>query len=79
MKKFEKYMIISDMDGTFFGEKAVEFLFGAEQITYYRLLYCLMVFFGSQITMTLLWELSDFFNGMMFVTNVLCLLLMKKH
>ena len=23
MKKFEKYMIISDMDGTFFGEKAV--------------------------------------------------------
>lgn len=63
----------------FFGEKAVEFLFGAEQITYYRFVYCLMVFFGSQMTMTLLWELSDFFNGLMFVTNVLCLLLMKKY
>ena len=63
----------------FFGEKAVEFLFGAEQITYYHILYCLMIFSGSQMAMTLIWELSDFFNGLMFVTNVLCLFLMRNH
>ena len=63
----------------FFGEKAVEFLFGAEQITYYRFLYCLMVFLGSQMNMSLIWELSDFFNGMMFVTNVICLFLLRKE
>lgn len=62
----------------FFGEKAVEFLFGAEHITYYRFLYCLMVFFGSQMTMNLVWELSDFFNGLMFITNVSCLFMMRK-
>jgi len=62
----------------FFGEKAVEFLFDAEHITYYRFLYCLMVFFGSQMTMNLVWELSDFFNGLMFVTNVICLFLLRK-
>ena len=63
----------------FFGEQAVEFLFGAEHITYYRFLYCLMVFFGSQMTMNLVWELSDFFNGLMFVTNVTCILSLRKH
>ncbi len=63
----------------FFGEKAVEFLFGAEQITFYRFLYCLMVFFGSQMTMTLIWELSDFFNALMFVTNVVSLFLLRKE
>lgn len=63
----------------FFGEKAVEFLFGAGHITYYRFLYCLMVFFGSQMTMNLVWELSDFFNGLMFITNVMCIFLLRKE
>jgi Na+/alanine symporter len=31
------------------------------------------------MTMTLIWELSDFFNGLMFITNVLCLFLLAKH
>ena len=63
----------------FFGEMAVEFLFGAEKISYYRFFYCIMVFFGSQMTMNLIWELSDFFNGLMFVTNVSCLFLLRKE
>jgi len=62
----------------FFGEKAVEFLFGTEQITFYRFLYCLMVFFGSQMTLNLIWELSDFFNGLMFLTNIVSLFLLRK-
>lgn len=64
---------------SFFGEMAVEFLFGACQITSYRFLYCMMVFFGSQMTMTLIWELSDFFNGLMFLTNVASLFLLRKE
>ena len=63
----------------FFGEKAVEFLFGSKWITFYRFLYCLMVFFGSQMTMNLVWELSDFFNGLMFLVNVISLFLLRKH
>jgi len=63
----------------FFGEKAVEFLFGAEKITVYRFFYCIMVFFGSQMTMNLVWELSDFFNGLMFTVNVISLFLLEKH
>lgn len=63
---------------SFFGEKAVEFLFGSGQIPLYRFLYCLMVFFGSLMDMSLVWELSDFFNGLMFLTNVVCLFLLRK-
>lgn len=63
----------------FFGEKAVEFLYGAQHITYYRFIYCLMVFFGSQMTMTLVWELSDFFNGVMFITNVVCIFSLRQE
>lgn len=62
----------------FFGEKAVEFLFGTEKIIPYRFFYCVMVFFGSQMTMNLVWELSDFCNGIMFLTNVMCLFLLGK-
>lgn len=63
----------------FFGEKAVEFLFDAEKIPVYRFFYCIMVFFGSQLTMNLLWEFSDFFNGLMFLVNVTTLFLLNKH
>ena len=62
----------------FFGEKAVEFLFGTDKIIPYRFFYCIMVFFGSQMTMNLVWELSDFCNGIMFLTNVMCLFLLGK-
>jgi len=63
----------------FFGEKAVEFLFGTDSIPYYRFVYCLMVFWGSQMTMNFLWELSDFFNGLMFLVNVTSLFLLRKY
>lgn len=36
MKKFEKYMIVSDMDGTFFGEKAIILENNLEAIRYFR-------------------------------------------
>lgn len=64
---------------SFFGEKAAEFLFGTEQIKTYRFLYCFMVFFGSQMTMNLVWELSDFFNALMFLVNVTTLFLLRKN
>lgn len=64
---------------SFFGEKATEFLFGEEQIKTYRFLYCIMVYAGSQMTMSLVWELSDFFNALMFAANVTMLFLLRKH
>lgn len=64
---------------SFFGEKAVEFLFGNEPIKTYRFLYCFMIFAGSQMTLSLVWELSDFFNALMILPNILSLFLLQKH
>lgn len=63
---------------SFFGEKAAEYLFGSDIIKTYRTLYCGMVFLGSQMTMQLVWELSDFFNAIMVITNIGCLLALRK-
>lgn len=64
---------------SFFGEKAAEFLFGADQIKTYRLLYCFMIFLGSQMSLSLVWELSDFFNALMVIPNLLSLFLLQKY
>ena len=73
------FAIATLLGWSFFGEKAVEFLFSTDQLKTYRILYCFMIFAGSQMTMGLVWELSDFFNGLMFVTNVGCLFLLRKE
>ncbi len=72
------FAIATLLGWSFFGEKAAEFLFGPEQKKTYRALYCFMIFAGSQMTMTLVWELSDFFNALMFVTNVCSLILCER-
>lgn len=64
---------------SFFGEKAAEFLFGNSQIKTYRFLYCFMIFLGSQMALSLVWELSDFFNALMLVPNLISLFLLQKH
>ena len=64
---------------SFFGEKATEFLFGIEPIKTYRFLYCCMIFVGSQMTLSLVWELSDFLNALMILPNILSLFLLQKY
>lgn len=73
------FAIATLLGWSFFGEKAVEFLFGTDRIPLYHFLYCIMIFFGSQMTMNLIWELSDFFNGLMFLINVGSLLFLTKN
>ena len=64
---------------SFFGEKAAEFLFGNTQIKTYRFLYCFMIFLGSQMTLSLVWELSDFLNALMMLPNIFSLFLLRQH
>ena len=73
------FAIATLLGWSFFGEKATEFLFGIEQIKTYRFLYCFMIFLGSQMTLTLVWELSDFFNALMILPNVFSLFLLQRY
>ncbi len=63
---------------SYFGEKAVEYLFGKNGINTYRLCYILMIFVGSVMSLDLVWELTDFVNALMALPNLICLFLLRK-
>ncbi len=63
---------------SYFGEKAVEYLFGKSGINTYRIWYIVMIFVGSIMSLDLVWELTDLVNGFMAVPNLLCLILLRK-
>ncbi len=63
---------------SYFGEKAVEYLFPKKGIDIYRLVYILMIFFGSIISLELVWESSDFINAVMTIPNLIALWLLRK-
>ena len=64
---------------SYFGEKAVEYLFGKSGIGTYRLCYIVMIFVGSIMSLELVWELTDLVNAFMALPNLLCLFLLRKQ
>lgn len=62
---------------SYYGEKAVEYLLGPRAITPYRYLWVAVVLFGSVKPAQTVWDLSDAFNGLMAVPNLVALLLLS--
>lgn len=63
---------------SYFGERAVVYLFGKEGIGTYKLCYIVMIFVGAVLSLEFVWELSDFINALMILPNVLTLWLLRK-
>ncbi len=63
----------------YFGEKAVRYLFADKGIRIYRFGYIFMIFFGSIMSLDLVWESSDLINALMAFPNILALLLLRKE
>lgn len=64
---------------SYFGEKAVDYLFGAKGISIYRFGYILMIFFGSILSLDLVWESADLINALMAIPNVIALIYLRKE
>ncbi len=58
----------------FFGEQYVKYLLGLRWVQSYRVLVLCFLMLGSFLHVTLVWELADFFNGIMVIPNVIALL-----
>lgn len=59
-----------------YGSKAVEYLFGEKAVPVYKVIFVLMIMSGAVMTSSLAWDISDTFNGMMMIPNligVICL------
>lgn len=60
------------------GEKALEYLFKNRAICYiYRIVFAVMVFFGSVVALDVAWSFSDIANGLMAVPNLISLIVLS--
>jgi AGCS family alanine or glycine:cation symporter len=63
---------------SYFGEKAVVYLFGKDGINAYRLCYIIMIFVGATLSLEFVWELSDFINALIIVPNIISIIALYK-
>ena len=62
---------------SYYGERAIEYLFGKIAIMPYRILWVIAVFLGSVLSLPLVWDLADAMNAMMAIPNLVSLLLLN--
>lgn len=60
-----------------YGSKAWEYLFGRKSVIGYKIFFVLMCFVGPQLTSSLAWDISDTFNGMMMIPNLIGVLVLS--
>ena len=54
-----------------YGSKAWEYLFGAKTTVIFRIIHVCTVIFGAVLTSSLAWDISDTFNGLMMIPNLI--------
>ena len=62
---------------SYYGSKTIEYLFGKQSIIVYRVLYIFFIVLGSTISLNLVWDISDTFNGLMALPNLIGVLLLS--
>jgi len=62
---------------SYYGERAVEYLFGKSGIMPYRLVFVAVVMLGSVASLPLVWDLADAMNALMAIPNLIALLLLS--
>lgn len=62
---------------SYYGERAMEYLAGKKSIIFYRVIWILLVFAGSTMSLALVWNLSDIMNALMAVPNLISLILLS--
>ncbi len=54
-----------------YGSKAWEYLFGTKSTYFYKVVFVLMIMSGAVMTSSLAWDISDTFNGLMMIPNLI--------
>lgn len=60
-----------------YGSKAVEYLFGVRGVKVYKVIFVLMIVSGALMTSSLAWDISDTFNGLMMIPNLIAVVLLS--
>ncbi|MCR5604718.1 MAG: alanine:cation symporter family protein [Lachnospiraceae bacterium] len=59
------------MGWSHYGSKATEYLFGVKGAKIYRWIFVIMIIPGAVMTSSLAWDISDTFNGLMMIPNLI--------
>lgn len=62
---------------SYYGEKAFEYLFGKKMSRYYRLFFVAIIMVGSVTANAFVWDISDTFNALMAIPNLICLIVLS--
>ncbi|MBR5535550.1 MAG: alanine:cation symporter family protein [Clostridia bacterium] len=54
-----------------YGSKAWEYLFGTKTIPVYKVIHLVTIMLGALLTSSLAWDISDTFNGLMMIPNLI--------
>jgi len=63
---------------SYYGESAVNYIEHRKSNRFYRILYIVALFFGSIISLDIIWNIADCMNALMAIPNLIALLLLSK-
>ena len=64
---------------SYYGEKSLEYLAGTRYTLIYKAFYTVIVAFACVMDINFVWSISDTFNGLMAIPNLIALLLLSKE
>ena len=62
---------------SYYGERCAQFLVGPRIVVPFRILWIIGIFLGTQMSLGLVWKMSDALNGFMAIPNLIALLLLS--
>lgn len=62
---------------SFYGTKALEYLFGTKATAVYKIIFVLFVIVGCTMELSLAWDIADTLNGLMAIPNLIGVLLLS--
>ena len=62
---------------SYYGERAVDYLFGSKAIMAYKVIFVIVIFFGCTGSLSLVWDIADTLNGFMSVPNLIAVTLLS--
>ena len=60
-----------------YGSKAWEYLFGTKTVKVYKVLHLVTIMLGALLTSSLAWDISDTFNGLMMIPNLIGVIILS--
>lgn len=62
---------------SYYGERCAEYIFGPKSMMVYKSIFIIMIVVGPVIALDLVWDLSDIFNALMAIPNIIVVVILS--